>query len=77
MLLGSAQTITDLAVPIDRERDHLRGPANSDVTLVEYLSSVAGTPTFFVNGRRRDGAYDIRSLSQAVRAVRARATLAA
>ncbi len=32
------------------------------------LSGVAGTPTFFVNGRRHHGAYDIEGLSQAVRA---------
>jgi protein-disulfide isomerase len=41
------------------------------------LSSVSGTPTFFVNGRRHYGAYDIATLSQAVRAARARAAIAA
>ena len=41
------------------------------------LSSVSGTPTFFVNGRRHYGAYDIDTLSRAVRAARARATVAA
>jgi protein-disulfide isomerase len=41
------------------------------------LSGVSGTPTFFVNGRRHHGAYDIASLSEAVRAAGARATLAA
>jgi protein-disulfide isomerase len=30
-------------------------------------SGVAGTPTFFVNGRRHYGAYDIESLSGALR----------
>jgi len=39
------------------------------------LSGVSGTPTFFVNGRRHYGAYDIASLSEAVRAAGARATL--
>ncbi|MEU9129716.1 Na+/H+ antiporter NhaA [Kitasatospora sp. NPDC048540] len=39
------------------------------------LSGVAGTPTFFVNGRRHHGAYDIATLSAAVRAARDRATL--
>jgi Na+/H+ antiporter NhaA len=33
-------------------------------------SGVAGTPTFFVNGRRHYGAYDLDSLSAAVRAAR-------
>ena len=39
------------------------------------LSGVSGTPTFFVNGRRHYGAYDIGTLSEAVRAAGARATL--
>jgi 2-hydroxychromene-2-carboxylate isomerase len=41
------------------------------------LSGVSGTPTFFVNGRRHYGAYDIATLSDAVRATGARATTAA
>jgi Na+/H+ antiporter NhaA len=40
------------------------------------LSGVSGTPTFFVNGRRHYGAYDIATLSAAVHAAGARATLA-
>jgi len=36
------------------------------------LSGVSGTPTFFVNGKRHHGAYDIATLSDAVRAARAR-----
>jgi Na+/H+ antiporter NhaA len=39
------------------------------------LSGVSGTPTFFINGRRHYGAYDIATLSAAVRAAGARATL--
>ncbi|WUV78256.1 Na+/H+ antiporter NhaA [Streptomyces sp. NBC_01476] len=38
-------------------------------------SGVAGTPTFFINGRRHHGAYDIASLSEAVLAARDRAIL--
>jgi len=34
------------------------------------LSGVSGTPTFFINGRRHHGAYDIDSLAAAVRAAR-------
>jgi Na+/H+ antiporter NhaA len=41
------------------------------------LSGVSGTPTFFINGRRHHGAYDIDHLSRAVRAAGARAKLAA
>jgi protein-disulfide isomerase len=39
------------------------------------LSGVSGTPTFFVNGRRHYGAYDIDTLSKTVRVARARAAL--
>ena len=39
------------------------------------LSGVSGTPTFFINERRHHGAYDIDTLSAAVRAARARAAL--
>jgi Na+/H+ antiporter NhaA len=40
------------------------------------LSGVSGTPTFFVNGRRHHGAYDVDTLSAAVRAARARVAIA-
>ena len=39
------------------------------------LSAVSGTPTFFINGRRHHGAYDIGALSAAMRVAGARATL--
>jgi Na+/H+ antiporter NhaA len=185
-LLGMSATIVDLADPVDVERDHIRGPADSLVTLVEYgdlecpycgqaepvvrellrdftdityvwrhlplddvhpharmaaeateaahaqgafwemhdllfehqdalrlsdlvgyaeqlgldtatfadevrrrahaarvssdvdgadLSGVSGTPTFFVNGRRHHGAFDLETLSAAVKAAGARAAL--
>jgi len=35
-LAGTAQLITDLAVPVDPRRDHVRGPAHAPVTIVEY-----------------------------------------
>ncbi len=35
-LVGSGETIVDLAVPVDEERDHVRGPDNASVTLLEY-----------------------------------------
>jgi hypothetical protein len=34
---------------------------------------VAGTPSFFINGKRHQGAYDVSTLTSAVRAARARA----
>ncbi len=186
-LLGDAQQLVDLAIAVDPERDHIRGPSEASVTLVEYgdfecpycglaepavrdlltdsdlryvwrhlplsdvhpnaqlaaeaseaaaaqgefwamhdlllqqqdslrpadllgyaqqigldpdrfhhdlkrhchtarvaqdvesadLSSVSGTPTFFVNGLRHYGAYDTETLSVAVRTARARALIAA
>lgn len=187
VLLGTADVLVDLAVPVDEERDHVRGPLDAPVTLVEYgdfecphcgraepvvrellaelgdvryvwrhlplvdvhpraqlaaeaaeaaaeqgafwpmhdllfahqdaltppdlvryaaelgldvgrfaddlrrhagsvrvaddlesadLADVSGTPTFFVNGRRHYGAYDLDALSAAVRTARARAVIA-
>ena len=35
-MLGTADTIIDLAVLVDAERDHIRGPTKAPVTLVEY-----------------------------------------
>ena len=187
-LLGTSSVILDLAVPVDADRDHIRGPRESPVTVVEYgdfecpycgraepavrelladfgdvryvwrhlpltdvhshaqlaaeaaeaageqgafwemhdalldhqdalrptdlvryageigldrerfagdlrkrvgsarvaedvdsadLSSVSGTPTFFINGQRHYGAYDIATLSAAVKAARAQAVISA
>jgi Na+/H+ antiporter NhaA len=39
------------------------------------LSGVSGTPTFFINGRRHHGAYDLATLAAAVKAAGARAEL--
>ena len=36
LLIGRGETIVDLTPPVDPERDHIRGPAEADVTLVEY-----------------------------------------
>jgi Na+/H+ antiporter NhaA len=35
-LLGDAERLTDLAEPVDPERDHIRGPEGASVTVVEY-----------------------------------------
>jgi Na+/H+ antiporter NhaA len=186
LLLGEAESVVDLAVPVDQRRDHVRGPAKAPVTLLEYgdfecpycgqaepvirelladygdlryvwrhlplpdvhphaqlaaegseaaakqgkfwemhdellshqgalsdedlvqyasdlgldtarfaadlarharagriaedvdsadLSGVSGTPTFFINGRRHHGAYDLGTLTDAVRVARARAVI--
>jgi Na+/H+ antiporter NhaA len=36
LLLGDADQLVDLVPPVDPERDHVRGPADASVTLVEY-----------------------------------------
>jgi Na+/H+ antiporter NhaA len=66
----------DLGLDAVRFRDHLARRAGAarvaeDVDSAD-LSSVSGTPTFFINGRRHYGAYDIGTLSAAVRAAKAR-----
>ncbi|MET9269407.1 Na+/H+ antiporter NhaA [Kribbella sp. NPDC003557] len=38
-------------------------------------SGVSGTPTFFVNGQRHYGAYDVETLKQAIKVARARAKI--
>jgi len=35
-LLGTSEVITDLVVPVDPDRDHIRGPMDAPVTVVEY-----------------------------------------
>jgi Na+/H+ antiporter NhaA len=77
-LIRHAET---LGLDVDRFRDHLQRRAGAariaeDVDSAD-LSGVSGTPTFFINGRRHHGAYDIAALSSAVRAALARATMTA
>jgi Na+/H+ antiporter NhaA len=60
-----------LGLDVDRFARDLREHATAariaeDVDSAD-LSGVSGTPTFFVNGRRHYGAYDIKTLSNAVR----------
>jgi Na+/H+ antiporter NhaA len=76
-LIGYAE---QLGLDVERFTNDLReqtGTAHvaEDVDSAD-LSGVSGTPTFFINGRRHYGAYDIATLSAAVRAAGARATLA-
>ncbi len=76
-LMGYAE---ELGLDVERFRDDLRGSSGAgrvaeDVDSAD-LSGVSGTPTFFINGNRHYGAYDIATLSAAVRAAGARAVLA-
>ena len=68
-----------LGLDLDRFTEELRthvGAARvaEDVDSAD-MSGVSGTPTFFINGRRHYGAYDIGALSAAVRLAGARATV--
>jgi len=58
-----------------RERRHVSRVAD-DVSSADE-SGVAGTPTFFINGRRHQGAYDVATLTAEVGAARRRARLRA
>jgi Na+/H+ antiporter NhaA len=76
-LIGYAE---QLELDADRFTNHLHDHAGAarvaeDVDSAD-MSGVSGTPTFFINGRRHYGAYDIATLSAAVRAAGARASLA-
>lgn len=71
----------ELGLDVARFRDDLRRSAGSariaeDVDSAD-LSGVSGTPTFFVNGRRHHGAYDLESLQHAVRIARKLAAIRA
>jgi Na+/H+ antiporter NhaA len=73
-LVGHAE---QLGLDIDRFRDELRkrvwaGRIGEDVADADS-SGVTGTPTFFINGRRHHGAYDLETLTREVRTARTRA----
>jgi Na+/H+ antiporter NhaA len=58
-------------------RKHAGAPRIAEDVDSADLSSVSGTPTFFVNGLRHYGAYDIESLSKAVKLALARSKISA
>ena len=70
-----------LGLDIDKFREYIRKSKASariaeDVESAD-MSGVSGTPTFFINGHRHQGAYDIETLSEAVKLARARALVSA
>ncbi|HET9116019.1 MAG TPA: Na+/H+ antiporter NhaA [Gaiellaceae bacterium] len=72
-LVGYAE---ELGLDVERFEEDVRTRAGArrvaeDVDSAD-VSGVSGTPTFFVNGLRHYGAYDVASLSAAVKAARAR-----
>ncbi len=68
--LDAGRIVEDL-----RHRAHAQRVAEDVASADE--SGVSGTPTFFVNGRRHYGAYDVGTLTETVRAARSRQRRAA
>jgi protein-disulfide isomerase len=76
-LMGYAR---EVGLDVDRferetHRHEYAGRVARDVQSAD-LSEVTGTPTFFINGVRHYGAYDLPTLAAAVRSARQRAVLA-
>jgi Na+/H+ antiporter NhaA len=71
----------ELGLDIDKFKEHLRkrkgAPRIAEDVESADLSSVSGTPSFFINGHRHQDAYDIDTLSKAVRLARVRAAITA
>jgi protein-disulfide isomerase len=67
----------DLGLDAERFVDELRTRKHGDRVLQDVASAdesgVSGTPTFFINGRRHYGVYDIATLTEEVRAAKLRA----
>jgi protein-disulfide isomerase len=70
---------TDLGLDVDRFREalhrHTKAGRVADDVDSASLSGVSGTPTFFVNGLRHYGAYDIDALTAAVKTAKSRELL--
>ena len=66
-----------IGLDLDRFRDELRrrvyAPRIAEDVASADASGVAGTPTFFINGRRHYGAYDLETLTETVKAASTRA----
>jgi protein-disulfide isomerase len=71
----------ELDLDQDRFHDDLRRHVHASRVAQDLesadLSGVSGTPTFFINGQRHYGAYDIATLTEAIKTARVRAHIAA
>ncbi len=76
-----ARYAAQLDLDLDRFRDDVRrreyAPRVKEDVASADESGVSGTPTFFINGRRHYGVYDIDTLTDEVRAAKTRAHAAA
>jgi Na+/H+ antiporter NhaA len=75
-ILGFAR---ELELDVDRFKEHLRkrkgAPRIAEDVESADMSGVSGTPSFFINGHRHQDAYDVATLSKAVRVARVRAEI--
>jgi Na+/H+ antiporter NhaA len=66
----------ELGLDVDRFWDDVRRSRHADRIADDVgtadASGVAGTPSFFINGRRHQGAYDVATLTSAVRSAQRR-----
>ncbi len=66
-----------IGLDVERFEEDLRTHRHAGRVLADVVSAdesgVTGTPTFFINGRRHYGVYDIQTLTDAVRAAKQRA----
>ena len=76
---GLTRFAEELGLDVDRFWDDLRHrlhePRVAEDVASADSSGVAGTPTFFINGRRHQGPYDIDTLTETVRSARKRERL--
>jgi Na+/H+ antiporter NhaA len=74
-----ARYAEELNLDVERFWDELRrrehAPRVAEDVASADASGVVGTPSFFINGRRHQGAYDTETLTKAVRTARSRARL--
>jgi Na+/H+ antiporter NhaA len=74
-----ARYAEELNLDVERFWDELRrrehAPRVAEDVASADASGVVGTPSFFINGRRHQGAYDTETLTRAVRTARSRARL--
>jgi protein-disulfide isomerase len=72
-----ARYAEELNLDVERFWDELRrrehAPRVAEDVASADASGVVGTPSFFINGRRHQGAYDTETLTKAVRTARSRA----
>jgi protein-disulfide isomerase len=71
-LRSSSEEMVAAAVGLDVERfdREMEGQVNTERVRADFMSGVRsgvnGTPTFFINGRRHDGSYDLETLLAAI-----------